>query len=118
MKEKQDYQGRFKGVLNNDWIAVKEKQIEPRKTAGLILPPGTESSLESKHYDKYPYQGRVVATGPGWTEANGNIRPMPCKVGDTIYVTPRNPQQRFWIIIDGIDYTLVRAGDVIYTETK
>ena len=59
----------------HDRVVVRRKE-EEEKTAGGILLPG---SAKEK-----PNQGEVIAVGIGRVLANGEVRPVDVKVGDTV----------------------------------
>ena len=116
MQEKKEYKGRFNGTFTNDWVAFKLLDVKEKKEKSkLILPAGShKSELGPDRYEEYPFRGRVVATGPGYYTAEGIFKPVPCKVGDIIYLMPKPAEKMMWVIIEGFTYFMVRSGEIIY----
>ncbi len=59
----------------SDRLFIKKQKVEERDSSGLYLP-----GKEAIKHDT----GEVVYAGPGKKDSNGNLIPMPVKVGDKV----------------------------------
>ena len=85
----------------HDRIIVKRLE-EERKSAGGIVIPDTAAEK--------PFQGEVIAAGPGKTDESGKLVAMGVKVGDKILFGKYSGQE---FKMDGQDYLHMREDDVI-----
>ncbi|MCE9643749.1 co-chaperone GroES [Candidatus Parcubacteria bacterium] len=85
-----------------DRVIIKEQaKEETKKTeAGIIIPDNGEKDASSR-------RGEVVAAGPGRYD-DGDLLPMTLKVGDTVLF-----QWGEKVKIDGVEYFIVREGDIL-----
>ena len=60
----------------HDLILLKPLGQSPYATGGLKLPQGAKLPL--------PHRARVLATGPGVYDHNGQLVPLPCSADDVI----------------------------------
>ena len=89
-----------KKPLNDRLLVVRigEKQ----KTSGGIIIPDTAKAK--------PRTGKVVATGPGKLDDNGNRVPMDVKKGDHVFFDRYSGTE---IKIDGIEHLFMRENDIL-----
>ncbi len=59
----------------NDRVVVKRIEEETKTAGGIIIP--------DNHKEK-PSQGKIVAVGKGHRLANGEVKALELKVGDTV----------------------------------
>ncbi len=83
-----------------DRVVVKATEVEETTAAGIILP----GSAKEK-----PQIFEVVAVGPGG-EIEGKATEMTSKVGDRVIVSKYAGTE---IKIDGVEYNIVRQGDIL-----
>jgi chaperonin GroES len=86
--------------LGNRIVAQRLEQEETLK-GGIILPDTAKKKQES---------AKVVAIGPGLTNKDGKLMPMPVKVGDVILMDKYSGQE---VTIDDEDFVIVKADDII-----
>ena len=60
----------------HELLIVRPFQVEKKTAGGIVIP---EAVSENK-----PIKAEVVAVGPGRILANGTVRPLEIKVGDTV----------------------------------
>lgn len=95
--EKQNVQVR---PLGNRVLA---QRLEPEESlkGGIILPDTAKKKQE---------MARVIAIGPGKTEADGRIVPVPVAVGDVILLDKYSGQE---VSVEGEEYLIVRGDDIV-----
>ena len=86
--------------LGNRVVAQRLEQEETLK-GGIILPDSAKKKQES---------AKVVAVGPGATNDEGKLLPMPVSVGDVILMDKYAGQE---VTIDDEDYVIVKADDIV-----
>ncbi len=86
--------------LGNRVVAKRLEQEETLK-GGIILPDTAKKKQET---------AKVVAVGPGQTNKDGKMTPVPVKVGDTILMDKYSAQE---VTIDDEDLVILRADDII-----
>lgn len=84
-----------------DRILVKRIDSEEKTKGGIIIP---DSAKEK------PLEGEVVATGPGRTFDNGQIKPMTVKVSDRVLFAKYAETE---VKLDGQSFLLLREDDVL-----
>ena len=86
-----------------DRVIVKEEEKdEVKKTdTGILVPNSNEKDANSR-------RGEVVAVGPGRYGDDNELLPMTLKVGDKV-VFQWGEKMR----IDGVEYYIVREGDIL-----
>jgi chaperonin GroES len=75
---------------------------EEEKTAGGIIIPDTAKEK--------PQEGKVIATGPGRTDADGKITPMEVKTDDKVLFSKYAGTE---IKIDGVEHLIMREDDIL-----
>ena len=90
----------------SDRVIIKQDEAEETTASGLIL---TSSSKEK------PQRGTVIAAGEGKRADDGSLIPMPVAEGDTVVYGKYAGQE---IRIDGEDYIICRADDIIAVVVK
>ncbi len=83
-----------------DKVVVKATEVEETTAAGIILP----GSAKEK-----PQVFEVVAVGPGG-EVDGKQTAMVSAVGDRVIISKYAGTE---IKIDGVEYNIVRQGDIL-----
>ncbi len=85
-----------------DRILVKRIESEEQKTPGGIVIPDTAKEK--------PQEGKVIATGPGKTDSEGNRVAMELKEGDSVLFGKYAGTE---VKIDGEEYLIMREDDVL-----
>lgn len=89
-----------------DRLIVQRLEQEETLKGGIILPDTAKKKQE---------MATVVAIGNGKVTEEGKTLPMPVKVGDTILMDKYSGQE---VTVDGEEYLVLRADDVIATVEK
>jgi chaperonin GroES len=84
-----------------DRVMVQRKEAEETLKGGIILPDSAKQKQET---------AVVVAVGPGKTDKEGKLVPMPVKEGDTVLMDKYSGQE---VSLNDEDYLILRAGDII-----
>lgn len=88
--------------LFDDRVLVKPNQAEEKTAGGIIIPDTAKEK---------PQKGTVVAVGKGkYAEQTGNLIPVQVKEGDVIMYGKYGGTE---INIDGEDYLIMRASDIL-----
>jgi chaperonin GroES len=82
-------------------VIVKRLEAEEKLRGGILLPENAKKKQE---------RAEVVAIGPGKREKNGNLTPVPVKVGDIILMEKYSGQE---ITIDEQEFVIVKADELI-----
>ena len=92
----------------HDRIIVEAAAKEEKTASGIILPDSAQEK---------PLKGKVLAVGPGKRLDNGKIAPIDVKEGETVLYGKYGGTE---ITVDGKDYVILRAEDVlgVLTESK
>ncbi len=92
----------------HDRIIVEAAAKEEKTASGIILPDSAQEK---------PLKGKVLAVGPGKRLDNGKISPIDVKEGETVLYGKYGGTE---ITVDGKDYIILRAEDVlgVLTESK
>lgn len=86
----------------NDYVLIDPIKVNETE-GGIALPEGAQTG---------PPKGRVAKVGPGRVSEEGKVIPPPVQPGDVVYmILPYN--QVPGITLDGHDYAMVRARDLI-----
>lgn len=88
-----------------DRVVIKQDDVQETTKGGLLL---TSNSKEK------PQTGTVMAVGAGRYDNQGKLIPMPVAVGDKVAYAKYGGQE---ISIDGVDYMLFRADDLLGVYT-
>ena len=89
-----------------DRILVEPLEAETTTASGLVIPDTAKEK---------PQEGKVVATGPGRIDDNGNRVPMDVKVGDVIIFSKYGGTE---VRYNAKDYLLLNARDILAVVTK
>ena len=89
----------------DDRIVVKPLEEEETTASGLVIPDTAKER---------PQEGEVVAVGPGKFE-DGVRTPMDVKAGDKVIYSKYGGTE---VKIDGEDYLILSARDVLANHTK
>lgn len=84
------------------------RRLDPEETlkGGIILPDTAKKKQE---------QAEVIAVGTGKTDKNGNLIPMPVRVGDIVLMEKYSGQE---VTLDDQDFVILKADDLIATIEK
>lgn len=86
--------------LGNRVLAKRLEQEEKLK-GGIILPDSAKKKQET---------AVVVAVGPGLSNKEGKLQPMPVQVGDKILMDKYSAQE---VSIDNEEFIIVKADDIV-----
>ena len=86
--------------IGNKVIAVRETQPETSR-GGILLPESAKKKQET---------AKVIAVGPGKTEANGHVSPMDVNVGDIILMDKYSAQE---ITINDEEFLILKSEDIL-----
>lgn len=84
-----------------DRVILRRLAAEEKLKGGIILPDTAKKKQE---------QAEVIAIGKGKNDKDGNLIPMPVKVGDIVLIEKYTGQE---VTLDGEEFMIVRAGDLI-----
>lgn len=90
----------FKPLSNR--LFIEPLSAEKTTKSGIVLP---ETSSGEK-----PMMGKVIATGPGKKDEDGDLIPMSVKIGDTVLFKKYGPDE---IEIEGKKYLVGDEDDVL-----
>ncbi|MCL2784913.1 MAG: co-chaperone GroES [Propionibacteriaceae bacterium] len=89
-----------------DRVLVLPLEAEQTTASGLVIPDTAKEK---------PQEGKVVATGPGRTDDNGNRIPMDVAEGDIVIFSKYGGTE---VKYDGNDYLLLNARDILAKVTR
>ena len=92
---------RMKLVPLEDRVVLKLMEQEEKTQSGIVLPDTAKEK---------PSKATVVAAGPGKYDDNGNLVPMPVKVGDIVVFARYAGTE---VKVEGEDYLVMRASDLL-----
>lgn len=84
-----------------DRIMVQPEEAESKTAGGIVIPDTNKEK---------PMRGKVVATGNGKYEDNGNLRPLQVKVGDKVLYGKYAGTN---VELDGAEFLVMREEDVM-----
>jgi len=87
-------------------ILTKQVPFEEKTIAGLILVDANKHSQE---------RFEIISIGTGSLDKNGDLIPIPVKVGDVILIEKYTGQK---IALDGEEFTILRAEDMVAIVEK
>ena len=87
-------------------VLVKRLEQEEKLKGGIILPDAAKKKQE---------QAEVIAVGTGKIDKNGQVVPMPVKVGDVILMEKYSGQE---VTIDDEEFVIVKADELIAIVQK
>lgn len=89
-----------------DRVLVKRLDAEESVKGGIILPDSAKKKQE---------QAEVVAIGTGKKNKQGQLIPIPVKIGDRILMDKYSGQE---VKLDNQEYVILRADDIIAIVEK
>lgn len=98
-KEKQNLAVKFKPLGNR--VLVRRLEQEEKLKGGILLPDTAKKKQE---------QAEVVAIGTGKKDKQGNLIPIPVKIGDVIIMEKYTGQD---IKLEDEEYVILKADDII-----
>ncbi|CDZ80940.1 co-chaperonin GroES [Candidatus Rubidus massiliensis] len=98
-KENTQLKTKFQPLGNR--VLLRRLEQEEKVKGGIILPDSAKKKQE---------QAEVIAIGPGKKDKDGNLCPMPVKVGDVVLMEKYSGQE---IQLDDQEFVIVRAEDLI-----
>ena len=84
-----------------DRVVLELMEQEEKTQSGIVLPDTAKEK---------PSKATVVAAGPGKYDDNGNLVPMPVKVGDIVVFARYAGTE---VKVEGEDYLVMRASDLL-----
>ncbi len=90
----------------DDRIVVKPNEAEQTTASGLVIPDTAKEK---------PQEGKVLATGPGRIDDNGNRVPLDVSVDDVVIFSKYGGTE---VKYDGQDLLLLNARDILAVVTK
>lgn len=87
-------------------VLVRRLAAEEKLKGGIILPDSAKKKQE---------QAEVIALGSGKKDKNGQLIPMPVKVGDIILMEKYSGQE---VTLNDNEYVILRADDIIAIVEK
>lgn len=82
-------------------VVVRRLEVEEKLKGGILLPDTAKKKQE---------QAEVIAIGTGKKDKNGNLIPIPVKVGDIILMEKYSGQE---VTLNDQEYTILKADDII-----
>lgn len=82
-------------------VMVKQLESEDKTASGILLPDTAKEK---------PFEGEVVAVGPGKVLENGEYETMEVKTGDRVVFSKYGGIE---VKLDGEDYLVLRQDDVL-----
>lgn len=89
----------------HDRLVVEAATKEEKSSGGILLPDAAQEK---------PLKGTVLAVGPGKTLDSGKVSPVDVKVGETVLYGKYGGTE---VTVDGKDYVILRAEDVLAVVT-
>jgi chaperonin GroES len=87
----------------HDRVVVRRIDAEQRSDAGIIIPDTAQEK---------PYQGEVLAVGPGARNSDGNRLPIDVHVGDIVLFGKWSGTE---VKVDGEDLLIIKESDLMGT---
>ena len=82
-------------------VVIKQLESEEKTASGILLPDTAKEK---------PFEGEVIAVGPGKVLDNGSYEPMEVKVGDKVIFSKYGGIE---IKLEGEDYLVLRQDDIL-----
>ena len=89
-----------------DRVLVQPLEAEQTTASGLVIPDTAKEK---------PQEGKVIATGPGRIDDNGNRVPLDVAEGDVVIFSKDGGTE---VKYAGEDYLLLNARDILAVVTK
>jgi chaperonin GroES len=90
----------------DDRVVVEPTDAEEKTSGGILLPDTAKQK---------PQQGKVVATGPGKLNDDGNRTALAVKVGDTVLYGKYSGSD---VEVNGKEFKILRESDILAKLTK
>ena len=90
----------------HDRVLVRRVEAEEKTAGGIIIPDTAKEK---------PQEGRVIATGPGRFNDNGERVPLDVAVGDVVIFSKYGGTE---VKYDGQEYLLLNARDILAVVSK
>ncbi len=87
-------------------VLLRKLEAEETLKGGIILPDSAKKKQE---------QAEVIAVGTGKKDKQGNLVPIPVKIGDIVLMEKYTGQE---VTLDDQEYVIVRSDDLIAIVTK
>lgn len=87
-------------------VLLRRLDAEETLKGGIILPDTAKKKQE---------QAEVIAIGTGKTDKNGNLIPMPVKVGDIVLMEKYSGQE---VTLDDQEYVILKADELVAIVEK
>jgi len=92
---------------NEDRVLVQPAKAEEKTSSGIIIPDTAKEK---------PQRGTIVAVGPGkYAEQTGTLIPLKQQVGDVVLYGKYAGTE---VSVDGDDYLIMRASDILMKAPK
>ena len=85
----------------HDRVVVKRIDAEEKSAGGIIIPDTAKEK---------PYQGEIVAVGPGGRDKSGKLIPLDVKAGDRILFGKWSGTE---VKIDGVEFLIMKESDIM-----
>ena len=82
-------------------VVIKQLESEEKTASGILLPDTAKEK---------PFEGEVIAVGPGKVLDNGSYEPMEVKVGDKVVFSKYGGIE---VKLEGEDYLVLRQDDIL-----
>ena len=90
----------------NDRILVLRTEEETKTAGGIIIPDTAKEK---------PFQGKIVAVGPGRIDRNGNRIPLEVKEGDQVLFSKYAGTE---VKVDNVDHLFMKEDDILGILSK
>jgi chaperonin GroES len=84
-----------------DRVLAQRLDQEEKLKGGIILPDSAKKKQET---------AVVIAVGPGLSDKNGKLQPMPVQVGDKILMDKYSGQE---VTLSDEEFIIVKASDIV-----
>ncbi|MEW6640092.1 MAG: co-chaperone GroES [Pseudomonadota bacterium] len=85
----------------HDRVVVKRIDADTKTAGGIIIPDTAKEK---------PFQGEIVAVGPGGRDEAGKLIPLDLKVGDVVLFGKWSGTE---VKIDGTDLLIMKESDIL-----
>lgn len=85
----------------HDQVVIKRLEAETQTASGIIIPDNAQEK---------PFQGEVIAVGPGKMLDNGQLRAPQIKVGDRILFRKYGGVE---VKLGGQEFTMIREDEIL-----
>jgi chaperonin GroES len=85
----------------HDQVVIKRLEVETQTASGIIIPDNAQEK---------PFQGEVIAVGPGKMLDNGQLRAPQIKVGDRILFRKYGGVE---VKLGGQEFTMIREDEIL-----